>query len=169
MRREIAKLKEAWGMLPAVFKWFHLARRAAVSAVNDLNSIWPFFFCPLAQSGDCPMRFAAFRHGAVVVLGLCWFLSSYDCAAQKKTNFEERHKAIKERFEKRKGRRRNSRVQKPPMIKAADSDLAEGEPVIGVFLAGEARAYPLTMMFGGGGIFELLNDTCGGLPIAASW
>ncbi len=63
----------------------------------------------------------------------------------------------------------NEAVQNPPMIKAKKSDLGDDEPVIGVDINGEARAYPLTMMFGGGGIFELLNDTCGGEPIAPSW
>ena len=55
------------------------------------------------------------------------------------------------------------------MIEAEASDLGADEPVIGVQLNNEARAYPLSMLFGGGGIFELLNDTCGEQPIAVSW
>ena len=43
--------------------------------------------------------------------------------------------------------------------------LVDDEPVIGVFLGGEAKAYPISIM----GIHELVNDTCGGQPIAASW
>ena len=95
-------------------------------------------------------------------------LTSSNCGAQE-NKFEERHEAIKKQVEKRNGRTRNPAVHSPPMIKTTASDLQDAEPVIGVYLSDEARAYPLTMLFGGGGIFELLNDTCGGQPIAASW
>ena len=48
-------------------------------------------------------------------------------------------------------------------------DKAEGirdeEPVIGVVVGDEAKAYPISIM----GVHELVNDTCGGQPIAASW
>jgi len=88
---------------------------------------------------------------------------------QKKINFLERQESIKQRIERSKGKIRNKTVHEPPMISAGKSDLDDDEPVIGVALNKQARAYPLTMLFGGGGIFELLNDTCGGHPIAASW
>ena len=55
------------------------------------------------------------------------------------------------------------------MIESSASDLGDDEPVIGIQIDNDARAYPLTMLFGGGGIFELLNDTCAGRPIAVSW
>ena len=86
-----------------------------------------------------------------------------------KVDFEKRHKSLKERFEKNKGAIRNKAVHEPPLIKATESNLRDQEPVIGFALNKEARAYPLTMLFAGGGIFELLNDTCGGEPIAVSW
>jgi hypothetical protein len=84
-------------------------------------------------------------------------------------NFEARRKAIQEPWEKNQGRPANKAVHEPPMVAVQSSNVADDDPVIGVFLNDEARAYPLTMLFGGGGIFELLNDTCGGEPIAASW
>lgn len=54
----------------------------------------------------------------------------------------------------------------PKMAKVADAkSIRDDEPVIGVFLGGEAMAYPISIM----GIHELVNATCGGQPIAASW
>ena len=43
--------------------------------------------------------------------------------------------------------------------------IRDDEPVIGIALGGEAKAYPVSIM----GRHELVNDTCGGRPIAASW
>lgn len=85
------------------------------------------------------------------------------------TDFQQRHADVKERFEKRRDKPQNRLVHDPPMIKSKDSTLEVDEAVIGVEFNDEARAYPLTMLFGGGGIFELLNDTCGDVPIAVSW
>jgi len=51
-----------------------------------------------------------------------------------------------------------------PAAKAGGKVLDE-EPVIGVVLNGEAKAYPISVM----GSHELANDTCGGKPIAVSW
>ena len=45
------------------------------------------------------------------------------------------------------------------------SDIREEEPVIGVAIGSEAKAYPISIM----GRHELANDTCGGRPITASW
>jgi hypothetical protein len=54
----------------------------------------------------------------------------------------------------------------PKMAAAKDAvGIREDEPVIGVFLGGEALAYPISIM----GVHELVNTTCGGQPIAASW
>jgi hypothetical protein len=85
------------------------------------------------------------------------------------TDFVKKQEELKARFEQRKGRVENEAVHKPPMIKAEASDLWGDEPVIGVSIGNDARAYPLVMLFNGGGIFELLNDTCGEQPIAVSW
>jgi len=54
----------------------------------------------------------------------------------------------------------------PPLV-AADKarDVREDEPVIGVVVGEQAKAYPISIM----GVHELVNDTCGGRPIAASW
>ena len=84
------------------------------------------------------------------------------------SDFLKRHEQIKERFEKRRDKPKNKLIHDPPMIESADSSLDDDEAVIGVYLNGESRAYPLTMLYGGG-IFELLNDTCGDQPIAVSW
>ena len=55
----------------------------------------------------------------------------------------------------------------PRMVKAKNvgDDVRRTEPVIGVFLGGQAKAYPISVM----GVHELGNDTCGGKPIAVSW
>ena len=103
-----------------------------------------------------------------VVALFAWPLLVLPAVAQE-TDFVKRQKAIQKRFEERKGRIRNKAVHQPPMIEAESSDLGDDQPVLGIHLNEDARAYPLTMLFGGGGIFELLNDTCGGQPIAASW
>ncbi len=47
----------------------------------------------------------------------------------------------------------------------ADGMIYPRDPVIGVSLGGEAKAYPITVM----GVHELGNDTIGGIPIAVSW
>ncbi|MCA9049912.1 MAG: DUF3179 domain-containing protein [Planctomycetaceae bacterium] len=85
------------------------------------------------------------------------------------TDFVRKQQEIKARFDRRMGRPENEAVHKPPMIRAGVSDLGDDEPVIGVSISGDARAYPLVMLFNGGGVFELLNDTCGEHPIAVSW
>ena len=54
----------------------------------------------------------------------------------------------------------------PRLTAAAEAKgLREDEPVIGIAIGGEAKAYPVAIM----GVHELANDTCGGQPIAASW
>ena len=53
----------------------------------------------------------------------------------------------------------------PEMVAAAASKLADDQPVIGVEIDGEAKAYPVRVM----GSHELVNDHCGREPIAVSW
>ena len=53
----------------------------------------------------------------------------------------------------------------PAMKKAADSKLESLEPVIGLVVGGEARAYPVAVM----GHHELVNDVCGKTPVAVTW
>ncbi len=55
----------------------------------------------------------------------------------------------------------------PTLVAAAEANLQlqPEEPVIGIFIGGEARAYPISVM---GGV-ELVNDHCGEIPIAISW
>ena len=54
-----------------------------------------------------------------------------------------------------------------PTLTPADraTGIDDDEPVIGVERGGDARAYPISIM----GRHELVNDTCHGDPIAASW
>ncbi len=47
----------------------------------------------------------------------------------------------------------------------ADAWLRDGEPVVALALAGEARAYPLQILIW----HEIVNDTVGGLPVAVSF
>ena len=57
----------------------------------------------------------------------------------------------------------------PPMMPAKQAEekglIFDRDAVIGVAHAGEAKAYPITIM----GVHELGNDTIGGVPIAVSW
>lgn len=48
---------------------------------------------------------------------------------------------------------------------AAENELADREPVIGVVIEGEARAYPLRIMMW----HEIVNDVVGGLPVAVTY
>ena len=58
-------------------------------------------------------------------------------------------------------------VVDPPHVAAADSDVRPEELVLGIEIAGEARAYPCNML--SGPIREILNDSLGGEPIAVTW
>ena len=57
----------------------------------------------------------------------------------------------------------------PEMVPAAKGEemgvVFDRDPVIGVVLNGEAKAYPVTVM----GVHELGNDTVGGVPITVEW
>jgi hypothetical protein len=52
-------------------------------------------------------------------------------------------------------------------VSEAASELNPDELVLGVEVGGEARAYPINMLTGPDR--EILNDTLGGRPIAATW
>lgn len=52
-------------------------------------------------------------------------------------------------------------------VPAKDAPLEEGDLVMGVVIAGEARAYPVNYMMGP--YNEVVNDTVGGMPLAATW
>ncbi len=53
------------------------------------------------------------------------------------------------------------------LVREAGTDLNPSELVLGVEVNGEARAYPINMLTGPER--EILNDTLGGQPIAATW
>jgi hypothetical protein len=54
-------------------------------------------------------------------------------------------------------------LRDPPVVAAREASwLEESEPVVGVFLAGEARAYPLRIL----DWHEVANDVLGGIPVA---
>ena len=56
-----------------------------------------------------------------------------------------------------------------PFIKAGDvvDQVRPEELVLGIVIAGEARAYPINMLVGPER--EIINDTVGGRAIAATW
>lgn len=56
-------------------------------------------------------------------------------------------------------------IVEPTLLPAGEVRLAAGTKVIGVFVAGEARAYPLFILSN----HQIVNDTVGGTPIGASW
>ncbi len=53
----------------------------------------------------------------------------------------------------------------PVLLNSADAIIAAGTKVIGVFLNGEARAYPLFILNN----HQVVNDQVGGTPLSASW
>ena len=56
-------------------------------------------------------------------------------------------------------------IVKPTLLSANEVKLAGGTKVIGVFINGEARAYPLFILSN----HQIVNDQVGGTPICASW
>jgi len=58
-------------------------------------------------------------------------------------------------------------IDGPEMITAAEADamMSDDEPVLGVFDGVSARAYSTWVLDG----HEIVNDTLGGRPIAATW
>ncbi len=52
-------------------------------------------------------------------------------------------------------------------VKEAPDQVSPGELVLGVVVRGQARAYPINMLTGPSR--EIINDTLGGQPIAATW
>jgi hypothetical protein len=57
-------------------------------------------------------------------------------------------------------------LHNPKLVPAAKAKgLRADQPVIGVAIGKEAKAYPISVM----GVHELANDTCGGEAITVSW
>jgi len=57
-------------------------------------------------------------------------------------------------------------IDSPEFVAVADvGDLAATEPVIGLVVAGDARAYPLRILIW----HEIVNDTVGGIPVAVTY
>lgn len=54
---------------------------------------------------------------------------------------------------------------RPTFVTGAEAGLASGVSVVGVSLGGIHRAYPLYVLKN----HQIVNDTLGGVPIAASW
>jgi hypothetical protein len=55
----------------------------------------------------------------------------------------------------------------PEVVPASESGLRDDEMVLGVVIGGEARAYPVNLMWEPEN--EVLNDTLGGAAITATW
>jgi hypothetical protein len=53
----------------------------------------------------------------------------------------------------------------PELVNANEAIIASGTKVIGVFVGGEARAYPLFILNN----HQVVNDKVGGIPLSASW
>ena len=56
-------------------------------------------------------------------------------------------------------------IDEPTFIPAAEAEIADDSWVMGVVIAGEARAYSLKLL----NSHEIVNDEVGGQPIAAVW
>lgn len=58
------------------------------------------------------------------------------------------------------------RDPKPPLVPATEvKGVREADQVLGVSMGGEIRAYPIPFL----SWHEIVNDTIGGVPIAATW
>ncbi len=55
----------------------------------------------------------------------------------------------------------------PELVPAEEAPLADGDMVMGIVHNGQVRAYPVNYM--NGPTNEVVNDTLGGTPVAASW
>lgn len=55
----------------------------------------------------------------------------------------------------------------PELVPAAEAPLEDGDMVMGIVHNGQIRAYPVNYM--NGPTNEVVNDTLGGTPVAASW
>ncbi len=53
----------------------------------------------------------------------------------------------------------------PVLLDADDAVIAAGTKVIGVYIGGQARAYPLFMLNN----HQVVNDKVAGIPLSASW
>jgi hypothetical protein len=53
----------------------------------------------------------------------------------------------------------------PVLLEADDAMIAGGTKVIGVYIGGQARAYPLFMLNN----HQVVNDKVAGIPLSASW
>lgn len=56
-------------------------------------------------------------------------------------------------------------ILEPEFVEADETVIAGGTKVIGVFIAGDARAYPLFILNN----HQIVNDEVGGIPLSASW
>ena len=56
-------------------------------------------------------------------------------------------------------------ILEPEFVGADETVIASGTKVIGVFIEGEARAYPLFILNN----HQIVNDEVGGIPLSASW
>lgn len=58
-------------------------------------------------------------------------------------------------------------IMEPEFVSGAvaDSQMSPDEPVMGIFMGGEARAYSLWHL----DAHEIVNDEIAGIPIAATW
>lgn len=55
----------------------------------------------------------------------------------------------------------------PELVPASEASMSDGDMVMGIVHKGQARAYPVNYM--NGPTNEVVNDTLGGTPVAASW
>jgi hypothetical protein len=56
-------------------------------------------------------------------------------------------------------------IDEPEFVPVAEATLPENEPVLGLVMNGDARAYPLRVLIW----HEILNDVAGGIPVAITY
>ena len=116
------------------------------------------------------------RTGTLVITGCCWIAggcatpapgplpepvaTACDAEARTATGGKPYHGLIQYRAKDAK-----VAITNPEFVAAEDALIAAGTKVIGVFLGGEARAYPLFILNN----HQIVNDQVGGVPVSASW
>ena len=95
---------------------------------------------------------------AVVALGP---LSAQEAPAP----LPEPHPDLPESFRQLIPRGRSPAIDEPRFVRAAEAAIADDAWVLGVVIAGQAKAYSLNLL----NRHEVVNDRFGDLPIAAVW
>ena len=111
--------------------------------------------------------------GAIVVALVIWFFSAAQLAAAPvhwrlewpDTDFSRRSVPLEEIISGGPPKDGIPSIDDPEFAPVAESELPDHEPVIGLTVGGDARAYPLRILIW----HEIVNDVVGGVPVAVTY